>query len=170
MDFLKLAGERYSSREYKTTPVPVEKMEYILEAVRIAPTECNSQQIKVLAITSSEGLKRAAECSECTYGAPAVLIFCYDKNHPDSFLPGRNNVNVGLTDACIAATHAMLAAKEQGLDTCWVCWFYEDKTIESFELPEGIVPALYMPLGYAADVPSERHYIRKPIDEIVDFI
>ena len=38
MSFMDLARKRYSSREYKDTPVEQEKIDAILEAGRISPT------------------------------------------------------------------------------------------------------------------------------------
>lgn len=168
MNFLELCKARYSGRDYdRSHPVEEEKMQAILEAARLAPTGCNSQQWKVLLIESPEGLKKAEVCSTCIYNAPAVLLFLYDDTHPDSHLD-INGVNVGLTNCVIAATHAMLAAREQGVDSCWVCWFEEKKVRREFNLPENWNPAMMLLLGYDKEGPSERHMLRKPLEELVE--
>ena len=45
MDFMTLAKERYSVRDYKDTPIEEEKLQKILEAGRIAPTAKNNQEM-----------------------------------------------------------------------------------------------------------------------------
>ena len=47
MDFMTLAKERYSVRDYKDTPIEEEKLQKILEAGRIAPTAKNNQAYRV---------------------------------------------------------------------------------------------------------------------------
>ena len=75
-------------------------------------------------------------------------------------------------DASIVATHMMLAAKDTGIDSCWVCYFDTEKVKEVFKLPENIEPYLLMPMGYPADGagPSPRHQERKPIVETVKYL
>jgi len=41
MTFLDLVKNRYSVRAYKPEPVEKEKLEYVLEAARLAPTASN---------------------------------------------------------------------------------------------------------------------------------
>lgn len=95
MDLMELYKQRYSGRAFdRRRPIPEEVLEKVLEAARLAPTGCNSQQWKVLVLESGEALKKVEECSECIYGAPVVLVFLYDKSHPDSKLE-INRVDVG---------------------------------------------------------------------------
>ena len=41
MDFLELARDRFSERQFDSRPVEDEKLALILEAGRVAPTACN---------------------------------------------------------------------------------------------------------------------------------
>ena len=43
MDFLEIANARQSCRSYDSRPVEEEKLNAVLEAVRLAPSACNSQ-------------------------------------------------------------------------------------------------------------------------------
>ena len=167
MEFLELCKARYSGRAFdRHRPIEAEKMDAILEAARLAPTGCNSQQWKILLLESAEALQKAERCSTCIYNAPVVLLFLYDDTHPDSHLD-INGVNVGLTNAAISATHAILAATAQGVQICWVCWFEEDKVREEFQLPDNWKPACMLVMGYDLEGPSERHTLRKPVEELV---
>lgn len=163
MDLMELYKQRYSGRAFdRRRPIPEEVLEKVLEAARLAPTGCNSQQWKVLVLESGEALKKVEECSECIYGAPVVLVFLYDKSHPDSKLE-INRVDVGLSNGVIAAACAMLEAAEQGVGSCWVCWFHEDALRKAFQIPDNWMPVCLLPIGYDQDGPSDRHFQRKPL-------
>ena len=44
MKLLELIKSRYSCRNYQPTGVEQEKLDYIMECVRLAPSACNKQQ------------------------------------------------------------------------------------------------------------------------------
>ena len=62
MDFLKLATDRFSTRDFSTKPVEDEKIEIIKEAARIAPTAKNNQPQVVYLLKSEEALKKQIIC------------------------------------------------------------------------------------------------------------
>lgn len=169
MEFLELTRKRYAVRNFEGRPVDEAALIKILQAAQAAPTGRNAQPWKIYVLHSPSALKAAAACTPCTYNAPAVLLFCYDTAHPESSLK-ENSVNVGLTDVCIAADHAMLEATELGLGSCWVCLFYEETVEKLFSLPEGWKPACFLPIGYAAAEPNPRHFIRKELSELAEFL
>lgn len=70
---MELAQKRFSSREYTDRPVEREKVESILEAGRISPTAVNAQPVRVIAVSSPEGLGRISEGARI-YGAPLAFI------------------------------------------------------------------------------------------------
>jgi nitroreductase len=166
-DFLELAKNRYSLRKFSPTPVEAEKMAKILEAGRIAPTAHNNQPQRIKVITDAADLAKVDECTRCRYGAPAVLLVCYDKN--TVWVRPFDSENSGDVDASIVTDHMMLEAEELGLHSCWVMYFDPAKTIEAFALPEHIVPVAFLPIGYAAEDggPSPRHAERLALDDIM---
>ena len=54
MDFITIAKQRMSVRDYKETKVEPEKLEQILEAAHVAPTAANLQPIRLIAVQSEE--------------------------------------------------------------------------------------------------------------------
>ena len=165
--FLELAAARYSVRSFSARPVEAEKTARILEAGRIAPTACNNQPQRVKVISDQAGLVNVDLCSPCRYGAPLVLLVCYDKtvcwSHPSGSLIS------GEIDAAIATTHMMLAAQDAGLGSCWVMKFERAKAAETFALPENIVPVALLPIGYPAEnaAPSDRHDSKNTLKEFL---
>ena len=53
-----------------------------------------------------------------------------------------------IIDTSIALEHIALAATAEGLGSCWVCSFSEEKAKELLNLPEGQKPVAIMALGY----------------------
>lgn len=150
MNFLELAKAlRYSVRKFKAQAVEKEKLEYILEAGRVAPTACNYQPQRILVIESETAHEKIKQCTSWNFGAPIVLMICYDKT--TCWKNKANGTIGGDVDASIVTTHMMLAAAEQGLGTTWVGGFSHQKVRELFELPDYLVPVALLPVGYPAD-------------------
>lgn len=167
MNFLELAAERYSVRKFSDRPVEEEKLNLILEAVRLAPTAVNKQPQRVFVFRSAEAMETARTLSPCLYGASTVLLFCYDKDTVWSH-PG-DQVNSGDVDTAIACTHAMMEAWELGIGSCWVRFFEAEKVKAALKLPENLVPVALLPIGYAAEdaAPGPQHAASKSLDELV---
>ena len=64
MNFLELVKKRCSVRQYADTPVEKEKLDYVFEAVRMAPSAVNFQPWKFLIVTTDDGLKKVQSRSE----------------------------------------------------------------------------------------------------------
>ena len=167
MMFLEFAKARYSVRSYKPQPVEPEKLAQVLETGRIAPTACNNQPQRIKVITKPADLAKADECTPCRFGAPAILLVCYDKNI--CWKRQFDGANSGNVDASIVTTHLMLAAHELGLATCWVMYFDPAKTSDLFNLPKNIIPVAFLPIGYPADeaAPAPGHEQKVAMDEIL---
>ena len=170
MKFLDLAKKRFSLRDYADREVEAEKLERILMAGQAAPTAKNFQPQHIY-VLKGENIQKAAEASPCTYGAPVVLIVCYDKDQVAS-LPEMNQVNFGYVDTACIITHMMLQATALGLGTCWVGCFEEQKMRELFNIPDNLVIAALLDIGYpgANGVPSERHPQCKPLSDTVEYL
>ncbi len=166
--FIDLAKSRYSCRMYSNTPVAKDVILQILEAVRIAPSAVNAQPWRFVVLTQSELRNQINECysAEWIRSAPVLVVAC--GNHTESWrrADGKDHCDI---DLGIAIDHLTLAAAENGLGTCWVCKFDAMRCAEHLKLPKGISPIALIPLGYPAEKNnySERHLVRKSIDEIV---
>ena len=54
MNFLELVNNRYSVRSYEERQIENEKMEYIMECVRLAPSAVNFQPWKFYIVTDKD--------------------------------------------------------------------------------------------------------------------
>ena len=170
MEFKKVVKNRYSCKKYGTRAVEAEKLNAILEAGRLAPTAKNLQEQHVYVVQSPEGLAKIDVATPCRYGAPTVLVVAFDKNNVFTY-PGEKR-DSGVEDASIVATHMVLAAADEGVDSCWVNFFDPDQLAASLELPENEDILMLLDLGYAAEGvgPLANHNSRKPLSETVSYI
>lgn len=118
MEFTEVIEKRYSCKDYTDKQVEKEKLAKILKAGRVAPTAKNLQEQKVYVVQSKEYLAKIDACTPCRYHAPTVLVVTYDKNNVFTY-PGEKR-DSGVEDATIVATHLLLAAYNEGIDSCWI--------------------------------------------------
>lgn len=167
MDFLDLAKNRYSCRSFLNKKVEREKIDKILEAGRIAPTARNSQPQRILVLQDKENLEKLSECTRYGWGAPVVMIICYDKDI--SWKRKYDNQDEGIVDAGIVTTQMMLEVSNLGLGSTWVGHFDPAKVREVYEIPENFEIVAILPIGYPSEdaKPNERHEERNSIDKMV---
>ena len=166
--FLELAKRRYSVRNYLDKQVEEDKLIYVLEAARIAPSAANYQPWHLIVIRNRE----IREMIAATYNrpwflqAPVIIVICGDHKAGWKRADGKDHTDI---DIAIAVDHMTLAAEEMGLGTCWICNFNAQKAAELLKLPENIEPIVYLPLGYPGNAhdAGARHLIRKSMDEII---
>ena len=150
MTFQELAHARYSVRSFQDRPIEEEHLKLILEAGRVAPTACNFQPQRIYVARSAEAREKLASVCRCTFGAPVILVVCYDRERDwkNKLLPGYES---GETDATIVCTHMMLQAFELGIGSCWVGYFNPQTVAETLGLPENITVSALLPMGYPAE-------------------
>ena len=170
MEFKKVVSSRYSCKKFSDKEVEDTKLTAILEAGRLAPTAKNLQEQKIYVVKSEEALAKIDAMTPCRYGAPVVLVVAFDKENVFVY-PGEKK-NSGIEDATIVATHMLLAAADEGVDSCWINFFDPDKLAEALGLPANEEILMLMDLGYAAEGagPLPNHSMRKPLEETVKYL
>ncbi len=170
MEFKDVVKNRYSCKKYSGKQVEVEKLAAILEAGRLAPTAKNLQEQHIYVLQSADALARLDTVTPCRYGAPTVLVVAFNKNNVFTYPGGKRDS--GVEDATIVATHMILAAADEGVDSCWVNFLDPENLAETLSLPENEEILMVMDLGYAADGtgPLPNHSSRKAIDETVTYM
>ncbi|MBQ7503060.1 nitroreductase family protein [bacterium] len=171
MNFKEMAEARFSVRSFSDRPIEKEKLDKILEAVRLAPTAKNQQPQKVYVLQSQEALAKMRSLSPCVYGANTVLIFTYSKKEEWNN-PLQAGIHSGVEDVSIAATYVMLQAIELGIYTTWCNYFGNDALKAAFALPEDEEVVLFMPLGYKAEnsAPSPAHAATKELKDMIRYL
>ena len=153
MEFKDVVMKRYSCKKYSERQVEPEKLTAILEAGRWAPTAKNLQEQHVYVLQSEESLAKIDKVTPCRYGAPTALVVAFDKNNVYKYPGGR--ADSGVEDATIVATHMILAAADEGVDSCWLNFLDPDALAKDLGLPENEEP---------------NHSSRKPLEETVSYL
>lgn len=169
MDFKELIKARYSCKKYDGKQISNDQLQAILEAGRLAPTAKNLQEQHIYVMQSEEALATIDEVTPCRYGAPTVLVVAFDAE--DVYVYPGEQRDSGIEDASIVATHMLLAAKDAGVDSCWINRFNPAELKEKLGLPENEEILMLMDLGYAAEGagPIANHDKRKSLDETVTY-
>ena len=170
MEFKEVAKNRYSCKKYSGRQVEAEKLEAILQAGRLAPTAKNLQEQHIYVLQSEEALAKIDSVTRCRYGAPTVLVVAFDSKNVFTYPGGKRDS--GAEDAAFVATHMILAAADEGVDSCWVNYLDPDQLAEVLGLPEHEEVLMIMDLGYAAEGagPLPNHSSRKPLEETVTYL
>lgn len=169
MDFITIAKQRMSVRDYKETKVEPEKLEQILEAAHVAPTAANLQPIRLIAVQSEEGLAKIGKAANI-YGAPLAIIVCAD--HDKAWVRPFDQKQTGDIDASILTDHMMLQATELGLGTVWVCYFDPAVLRKEFDLPANLEPVNILVIGYSNEGTGDPNRFNKqriPMSQLVSY-
>jgi nitroreductase len=165
MNVIEAIRGRRSIRSFMDRPVEEEKLSAILEAGRNAPSARNLQDWRFVVVRDPATRKRLAEAArnqEFVGQAPIVIAAC---GTSDMVMTCGQPAYV--LDVAIAVDHMTLAAVAEGLGTCWIGAFYEDKVKEILGIPEQIRVVALLPMGYPAQV--ARPTPRKKLDEILAY-
>lgn len=170
MEFSEVIKNRYSCKKFDGRQVEKEQLDAILEAGRLAPTAKNLQEQKIYVVQTEEGLAKIDKVTPCRYGAGTVLVVAYDKENVFTY-PGEKR-DSGVEDATIVATHLMLAAQANGVDSCWINFFDPEVMAKELALPENEEVLMMLDLGYAAEGtgPLALHSRRKELSETVVYL
>lgn len=167
MTFMEIVSARRSVRNYAQQEIDPAKLDYVLEAARLAPSACNMQPWLFYVVKEKENREKlhACYCRDWFKSAPVYIIAC--ANHAQSWKRKSDGKDHAVVDVSIAVEHICLAAAEQGLGTCWVCNFEVELLKEKFDLPEHIEPIAIIPIGYPDKNLLSEHTPRKSIFDVV---
>jgi nitroreductase len=172
---LQLIKDRQSERGYLPNPVEPEKLMRCLEAARLAPSACNAQPWKFIVIDDPGLREQVATASSDALlplnhfvsQAPVLVAFVMEKpNFTSKAGELIKDKKFTLIDLGIAAAHFCLQAQSEGLGTCMLGWFKEEKIKKLLHIPSGKRLILIITLGYPSGK-RKRLKIRKPSEEVV---
>ncbi|MBQ2824722.1 MAG: nitroreductase family protein [Clostridia bacterium] len=175
MNFTEIANNRQSCRAYNSERmVEAEKLQAVLESARLSPSACNGQPYHIT-VCKGEASKKVAKSTQglgmnkFATDAPLMLVISempYVKSAGFGAKVKHNDyrsIDIGILSAYITAE-----ATAQGLSTCILGWFDDDKIREICGVSGQV--RLVITLGYAKDGDKLREKKRKDMDELVSFI
>ncbi|MBE6950136.1 MAG: nitroreductase [Ruminococcaceae bacterium] len=176
MDFMEIAQQRQSCRAYdEARAVEPEKLQRVLEAAQIAPSACNGQPY-VLTVCTGEKAKEVALLTRGLGGmnkfavqAPVCIVVSEGAYVKSAALGAKvkgndyRSIDIGIMTAYLTAE-----ATAQGLSTCILGWFDDEKVRAA--CGTNSATRLVITLGYAAEGDKLRAKKRKELGELVRFL
>lgn len=165
MDVFDAILTRRSVRAYDSKPVPDDVLMKVLEAGRLAPSASNRQPWFFVAVTDQEKRKAltGGPYAKFLKESPVVIVGIGDPQTSPEW---------HVVDVTIALTQMVLAATNEGLGTCWIGSFYEDRVKEALGIPNRLKVVAMLAVGHprekldlGAKVIRARN--RKPMEEIL---
>ena len=174
MNFMEIAQTRQSCRSYDPEkPVEQEKLDAILEAARLAPSACNGQPYHFTVCHGDAAQAVAKACggmgmNKFALQAP-VLIGISERPFVKSAAMGAKikGNDYRSIDIGIAAAYLTAEAVTQGLGSCILGWFDDQKIRDICGLDQPV--RLVITLGYASNDtlrPKKRRSTAELISEI----
>ena len=174
MDFLEIAKARQSCRSYdENRPVEQEKLDAVLEAVRLAPSACNGQPYHLTVCRGETAQKVAHAVSRMGMNkfakqAPIQIVISEEPYVKTAALGTKvTGVDYRSIDIGIAAAYLTAEAAAQGLGTCIIGWLNDSKLQEICGVKHPV--RLVISLGYPAPDDPLRPKVRKDIGELVNY-
>lgn len=175
--FYKLVQDRQSTRAFDPDKkIDREIIGRILEAGRLSPSACNAQPWHFIVVDDPELKNQVADATASKIlrlnhfakQAPVHIIVVEEKVNISSGFGGMvKNKQFAFLDIGIAAAHICLAAEAEGLGTCILGWFAEEKVKSMLNIPDNRRVVLDILLGYSTQ--DLRDKKRKSIEDVVSF-
>ena len=170
MDFLEIANLRQSCRSYDPErEVEQEKLDAILQALQLAPSACNGQPYHLTVCRGEAAKSVAAACTgmgmnKFALQAPVLLVISEMPYVKSAAMAAKVKGNdYRSMDIGIAVAYLTAEAATQGLGTCILGWFDDEKIRNICGLSHPV--RLVVTLGYATDAPRTKK--RKELSELV---
>ena len=172
MDFLEIANARQSCRSYDPSrAVEQEKLDAVLEAVRLAPSACNGQPYR-LTVCKGEAALAAAKATmgmgmnKFAAQAPVVIVISEEPYCKSAALGAKLKGNdYRSIDIGIAVAYLTAEAAAQGLGTCILGWLDDEKLRSVCGVQHPV--RLVVTLGYPGEKDAPREKKRKELSELV---
>ncbi len=164
MELKEVIKKRQSIRSYLDKPVPEEKLRSVLEAARLAPSASNRQPWKFIVVREKGRRQQLGEAANSqTFVGEAPVVIAAVATRPEHVMSC--GVPSYPVDLAIAVDHITLAAVDEGLGTCWIGAFSQEKVREILKIPDRYRVVTLFPLGFPKE--ERKTKIREPLQEIV---
>ena len=170
-DLEELYLHRQSCRAFDGREVSAELVEKICKAALLAPSACNAQPWKLIAVLGDKR-KEVVIClqglgmNKFASDAGALDAVCEGKSNLTAKVGGRmKNADFTANDLGILTAHLVLAADAAGVSSCILGWRDEEKLRSALSLKDNVRIPVVVALGYAKADDPIRPKKRKPFEE-----
>lgn len=165
MDFYEVIENRASVKKYRNNSIKEEKLTRMINAAMLSPSWRNNTSYKIILINDQREKEMLAnaiinetnEAANAVREAPLTVVFVAEPDASGN-IEGREYY---LVDGAIAMEHFVLAAANEGYDTCWIASIDEDKVRKALSIPNNYRVVALTPVGEGAE--GKEHHIKKDV-------
>lgn len=190
MEYKEVVTKRYAAKAFSGEKVPEEKIDELIDLIRLAPSALNLQPWRIRIVRDQ---KTRDELSPAMFGqthainCSHLLVFCantdvddvlakadqslkeagFSDEHRERVMGMARNIRPNLTLAWaqqqvyLALANAVNGAKALGLDSCPMTGFDPARMAQTLGLPSHLVPTAICPIGYGVDSPMPKARLSK---------
>ena len=151
MELFEAIKTRRSIRTYTQEKVSRAMLEKIIEAGTWAPTACNRQAFRFIAVEDQTLKKKIVDNGAAAFiaNAPVVVFVLYDNRTDNTEYADHVQSASAVIENIILAAHAL------GAGSCWVCHIPRKEVLRKLlNIPNNFDPIACIPLGHCAHVPK----------------
>ena len=163
MELKEIIAKRRSIRAYESKLVPEESLKNVLEAARLAPSARNNQSWKFVVVREEKRRQELARAADREFVAEAPVVIAAVATEPEYIMACE--IPSYAVDLSIAVTHMILAAVDEGLGTCWLGAFSQQRVKEILKIPGKYRVVALLTLGFPRGEMKVK--TRKSLEEIV---
>ncbi len=168
MNFETVVKTRRSVRSYSDEDVPEDVLERLLDVARMAPSAVNIQPWQFIVVRNANTRRKIAGLAnhqDFVADAPVVVVFCGKRyDNPHNWIGS----DLFLMDVAIAIDHFTLAARNEGLGTCWIGAFDHQPLKDLLGVPAAHDIVMLVPAGYPeSDAAFHVTDDRRPLVDVV---
>jgi nitroreductase len=142
LDAFEAIEKRRSVRSYLPDPIPDSILRKILEAGRLAPSAVNRMPWRFIVVKDPQKRKAIGDSGifgKFLAGSPVVIAGCGDQiASPEWYV----------VDTSIALQNMVIAATGEGIGTCWIGSFDEEKVKDLLKIPNNFSVVALIAMGY----------------------
>jgi nitroreductase len=158
MNLYKLLVSRRTIRQFKSTPIPREFLERLVNAARLAPSASNLQPLEFIVADEKDVLDKIFPCLKWAgYIAPEGDP--KPGQEPAAYIVVLVNTVIRKKsfewDVGAAVENMILAAWERGIGSCWLVSVDKEKVRSILSVPNSHKIDAVLALGYPAEAPID---------------
>lgn len=169
METIEAILTRRSVRAYNQKQIPDSVLHTVLDVTRYAPSGSNREPTRLIVVKAPDRRTTLATlCSSQSFMAQAPVIIVAVGKVFSSNRGGYMGDFSNLIDGAIILDHLTLVARDEGLGTCWIGSFDNDRIKDFLHIPEGWQIIGLTPLGYpASDKTFKPTDKRMPLEQFI---
>ena len=163
MEVYEAVTKRRSIRQFKDIPVAYDTLERCVNAARLAPTASNHQLCEYVIVDDEQLLSRVLDAINILSGVPKPKEGWSPGRRPKAYIVTLINTTLEAEmgaartntdyDVGLAAENMVLVALEQGLGSCIMTSFDQNKLRQALKIPEKYDVAMVLALGFPDESP-----------------